>query len=74
MFTGQSYIQAVFYRRWLLDAVEAWLETFPDAVLISSPQLAMVDKKRPATQDEVAVVIAALLDIGILLPDQSWRF
>ncbi len=70
MITGQSYIRAILHIRWLLDAVEVWLKTLPDAVLINPSQLRTIDRKRLATQDEVAVVIAALLDVGIFLPGQ----
>ncbi len=70
MFTGQIYIRAVLHIRWLLDAVEVWLEALPDAASISPSHLLTVDKRRLATQDEVAMVIAALLEVGILLPGQ----
>lgn len=68
MISGKSYIQAILHIRWLLDAIELWLENFPDATPINPSDLLAVDKKRLASQDEVAVAVAALSDIGILLP------
>lgn len=64
--TRYTYAQAVFHMRWLLDAVESWLETLPDDAPIHPSQLRTSDKTRLATQDEVAVVVTALLEAGVL--------
>lgn len=69
----QKYIHAVVHLRWLLDATEAWLETLPDAAPVISSHLRTIERKRLATQDEVAVVVAALLDIGIVLAGPPLR-
>ncbi len=74
MTKGQYYIQAVLHKRWLLDAAEAWLENLPDNAPVLLPDLRNVANKRLATQDEVAVLVAALSDLGMLLPGKPLRF
>jgi len=74
MTKGQYYIQAVLHKRWLLDAVEAWLENLPDNAPVLPSDLRGVANKRLATQDEVAVIITALANLGILLPGKPLRF
>lgn len=66
MTTRSTYAQAVFHLRWLLDAVESWLETLPDGVPIHPSQLRTSDRIRLATRDEVAVAVTALREIGVL--------
>lgn len=73
MDTLPVYIQAVVQIRWLLDAVETRLETLADAAPINLLHLRAIDKKRLATQDEVAVAVAALSALGIFLPGQPLR-
>ena len=67
------YIQAILHVRWLLDAVETYLISVPDSTMITPVSLQMVTGHRMASLDEVAVIIEALLDIGILLPGPPLR-
>jgi phosphatidylserine/phosphatidylglycerophosphate/cardiolipin synthase-like enzyme len=73
MITRQKYIHAVVHLRQLLDAVEVWLETLPDDVPVRASHVRTVERKHVATQDEAAVIIAALLDVGILSSEPPLR-
>ncbi len=73
MATRYTYAQAVYHLRWLLDAVESWLETLPDESPVYPSQLRISDRTRVATQDEVAVVVTALLEVGILRSGEPLR-
>src|SRR2546428_9673751 len=61
------------HARWLLDTTERWLETIPDGAPVSTHQVCAHATARHATDDEAYVVIAALTDIGVLVPGRPPR-
>lgn len=74
MDSGRIYIQALLHIRWFLDALEEWLESRSDASPIDPLQLRTVSRLRLATQDQVALGIEALCEMGIFIPGHPLRF
>lgn len=69
-----TYTRAAQRWPWLLKAVEGWLEALPDGASVSTRLLRTGDWSRLPSDDEAAAVIAALQELGILLPGKPTRF
>lgn len=68
------YPQAIRRLRWLLDAVETQLDRQPEDALISRDVLRRMSTQRIATDDEIALAIAALAELCILHREANhWR-